>query len=45
MDSIALNRLGIYGSRIFDSAERVQKWDCLEFDAALDGASENVVFV
>lgn len=29
MHSIALNRLGIYGSRIFNSAEPVQKWDCL----------------
>lgn len=41
MDSIALKRLGIYGSRIFDSAERVQKWDCVEFDAALDGQQKD----
>lgn len=38
MDSILLNCLGIYGGRLFDSAERVQKCDCLEFHDVLNMA-------
>lgn len=38
MDSILLNCLGIYGGRLFDSAERVEKCDCLVFHDVLNMA-------
>lgn len=51
MDSISLNCLGIYSSRIGDSAEQVQMCDRLECSGVLNKAQEtccvhvNVVYV